>query len=340
MPTFSRHGICSAGHWLIDWHKQIDLYPAPDGLASIQETIRSTGGGAFNLAIDLTKLGADFPIFGLGLIGADREGDWIVEQCGSAGVDTKNLRRSREFSTAFTDVMTEQGSGRRTFFYSAGANAQLSLAEFDSLEQIPAQIFYLGYPGLLPGLEQNLPDGQTGVEHILERAAQCGMLTAIDCVSSASANWPAIRRSLRHCDFVFLNDLEAQLLLGKSKATSPARTTAASVASARALIGCGVRGAVVLHTENNAICCTAGGETFTRGAVHLPSSEMRGTCGAGDALAAGFLFGVQQAMEVSAALELGVCAAATCLREVSASQGILRAPAALAYGRGLGFRHD
>lgn len=50
---------------------------------------------------------------------------------------------------------------------------------------------------------------------------------------------------------------------------------------------------------------------------------MKGTAGAGDALASGILYAIHEEWKISDALRLGVCSAASCLQALSCSKGIL-----------------
>lgn len=62
----ARSGIIGAGNWIVDTTKIIDVYPSQDTLANIQSEEKNNGGGAFNILVDLAKMGADFPPPGAG----------------------------------------------------------------------------------------------------------------------------------------------------------------------------------------------------------------------------------------------------------------------------------
>ena len=68
-----RAGILAGGNWIVDRAKFIDTYPCQDALASILLEAAANGGSPFNLLVDLAKLGARFPLWGVGLIGADAD---------------------------------------------------------------------------------------------------------------------------------------------------------------------------------------------------------------------------------------------------------------------------
>lgn len=336
MEPSERNGILAGGLWLIDSTKHIDRYPEPSRLATVREVVRSNGGGAFNVLVDLAKLGAEFPLSGIGRIGEDAEGRWVEEVCRTHKVSTSELRRSGELPTSCTDVMTEAGSGRRTFFYLPGANALLGPRDF-SFETSPGRIFYLGYPGLLPGLDAADSEGRTGVVATLERARKAGLATAIDLVSADSSDWQAIGNALPQVDLLFSNEWEAARLLQQDHLPEEKVSSRTLRDWGAALLSRGVGRAVVIHCSRGAVCVTRGA-SIQLGSVRVPSEEIRGTCGAGDALAAGFLLGYHRGASWADSLELAVCSAATCLHDLTSSGGVRPWKDCLAYGRRSGFQ--
>jgi sugar/nucleoside kinase (ribokinase family) len=335
MPT-RPPGIVAAGLWLIDSTKYIDRFPEPARLATVSEVVVSNGGGAFNVLIDLAKLGASFPLTAIGRIGDDAGADWILQRCRVHGINTRQLRRTPETKTAATDVMTEAGSGRRTFFYMPGANTRFR-AEDVSWDQCHGRIFYLGYPGLLPQLDPT-GEGNYGLRAILAEASRAGFTTAVDCVSTDSSHWSAYADVLPDIDFLFVNEWEACRLLQAPVPDEEIITADLLEKSGRALIGRGVRNSVVVHAAAGAVCVTKNGPALRLGAVRVPENDVRGTCGAGDALASGFLFGLHEGRCLEDCLRLGICAAATCLHHLTSSDGIRTAEECLAYGQQLGHR--
>jgi sugar/nucleoside kinase (ribokinase family) len=340
-PADRRQGVLCAGLWLVDYLKEIDHYPSPSRLAKISGVARSNGGGAFNVAVDLAKLGGSFPIQSAGVVGRDADGDWIEAHCRSYNIDTTGLRRHPAQPTSFTDVMTERGSGRRTFFYQPGANEWFEAGNVDLNSN--ARLLYLGYPGLLPRLDaRDEESGRSGLDQLLAAATANGFVTAADLVSADQLDWELQAQALPGLDLLFANELEAAKLLGEQgpadmPAAEPGRMAKALARMGKALIERGVRKAVVLHAEGGAVCVERGGGIFARGAVAVPEAGIKGTCGAGDAVAAGFLFGFHEGWASDRSLELGLCAAATCLSQVSSSGGILRWDECLRRGGQLGF---
>src|SRR6185295_13132395 len=124
MKTASNHarrGILAGGNWIIDQVKIIDVYPQREQLGNILSQSPGTGGAPYNTLIDLAKSGAPFPLTGAGLVGEDALGEQILAHCREHKIDTRFIRTTDEAPTSYTDVMTEQATGRRTFFHARGA---------------------------------------------------------------------------------------------------------------------------------------------------------------------------------------------------------------------------
>jgi sugar/nucleoside kinase (ribokinase family) len=332
-----RNGILAGGNWICDHVKTIDVWPEQDGLANILEHSVGNGGGPYNLLKDLSRLRAPFPLAGIGLLGADADGSLILEDCRAHGIDTSGLRSLAGASTSCTDVMAVRGSGRRTFFYDRGANARLAPEHFD-FTKTRARIFYLGYLLLLDGLDALGPDGAPRARGVLSLAREAGMQTALDCVSAAGDRFSAtVVPVLPEIDILFANDYEAEQLSGHSLGRGESLNRRAVEGAARSLAAHGVRGWAVVHFPEGACACSCDGEILWQPAVRVPRERIAGSVGAGDALAAGVLFGAHEGWPMARSLELGVCCAATSLLHKTSSEGVRAANDCLAFGHELGW---
>ncbi len=339
MPqSHSRAGLLAGGNFIIDHVKIIDYYPEEETLATILTQSSGNGGGPYNVLKDLAKLGAGFPLEAVGLIGCDEGADWIVQDCARHVILTDRLQRSPDHGTSYTDAFTVQGTGRRTFFHQPGANAHLAPQHFD-FQDGSGRWFYLAYLMLLDTLDAMQPDGRTGASWVLEAASAAGFLTIADIVSKESPQFSAtVRASLPHLDCLLLNELEAGRIVQRNLRQGGTLDFQAAVAAAREILACGVRRWVVLHAVEGALAVSAGGETICQGSVSLPAGFIKGSTGAGDAFAAGVIHGLHEDLPMDQCLKQGVCAAASCLRHPSASEGILPLEDCLALGGRCGFR--
>jgi sugar/nucleoside kinase (ribokinase family) len=332
-----RSGILAAGNWICDHVKTIDTWPEQDGLANILGHAVGNGGGPYNLLKDLARLRAPFPLAAIGLLGDDADGRLILADCRAHGIDASQLRISEGASTGSTDVMTVRGTGRRTFFHDSGANAGLLPGHFD-FSRFPARIFYLGYLLLLDGLDAPGPDGAPRAREVLRGASSAGMLTSLDCVSAPGGRFRGtVAPVLPEVDVLFANDYEAEQLTETSLGRAAALDRRAVGEAARRLTALGVRRWAVVHFPEGACACSGSGEVVWQPAVRVPRERIAGSVGAGDAFAAGVLYGVHEGWPMASSLELGVCAAARSLLHATCSEGVVPSGECLAFGRELGW---
>jgi sugar/nucleoside kinase (ribokinase family) len=338
MSDSPRQGILAGGNWIIDHVKIIDHFPAQDTLANILAESDGSGGSPYNILVDLAKLGASFPLEAAGLVGEDQDGRTILADCADHGIDTTALRQTSAAPTSYTDVMTVRETGRRTFFHCRGANALLDESHFD-LASSNAKIFHIGYLLLLDRLDAISPDGSTGASRLLENATALGFKTSADLVSEDSNRFATvIRPVLPHLDYLILNEFEAARTTGVP-ITKDGKIVRAELARAAAeLVRAGVREWVVIHFPDGAYARHASGAEAMHGSVNLPSDFIKGAAGAGDAFAAGALFGLHEGLPIGECLRIAVCAAASNLAHPTCTDGILPLDQCLKLGNSFGFR--
>ena len=312
----------------------VDTYPQREQLANIRSQSQGTGGAPYNVAIDLAKMGAKFPLSAAGLVGKDLLGTAILEDCKKRGIDTKFLKATAEAPTSYTDVMTEIGNGRRTFFHNRGANALWDGSDLD-FKKTKARIFHLGYLLLLDAMDA--PDKVYGTRaaKLLAAAQAAGLKTSVDVVSEDSDRFAKIvTPSLKYTDYCILNEIEAGKTTGfKIRSAEGKLDTVALRHAAGALLQFGVREVVVIHFPEGAFARTRKGEDFWQSSLNLPAKYIAGTAGAGDAFCAGVLYGLHEDWELSRSLLTGVCAAAASLAEPTCTGGMKPLDAVLAIAK-------
>lgn len=334
----ARCGLVAGGNWIVDRVKVIDAWPSQDGLASILQQSHSNGGSPYNVLKDLALLGADFPLTGIGRVGDDSDGRFILDDCRRHGIDVTQLRATPATATSYTDVMTVEATGRRTFFHQRGANALLTADDFD-FSRCTARRLHLGYLLLLDRLDELDGKGSSGAAEVLRRARAAGLQTSLDCVSTARGDAAAAAAPvLPHVDVLFANELETQMLTGVSLENNGIVDRSAVARSARQLLSAEVREWVCVHFPAGVLAVNREGAEVWQPSVRVPAAAIRGAAGAGDALAAGVLFGLHEGWAMPECLRLGVCAAAACLHDVSCSGGIRPVPDSLRLGERFGWR--
>jgi sugar/nucleoside kinase (ribokinase family) len=336
----ARRGLLAGGNWIVDQVKLIDVYPQREQLANIRsQTRQGTGGAPYNVIIDLARLGANFPLMGAGLVGKDALGDAILKDCRQHNIDTRYLRATGDADTSYTDVMTEQTDGRRTFFHYRGANA-LWRGEDLNFARTKAAIFHLGYLLLLDSLD--VPDAKFGTKaaRLLAAAQEAGLKTSVDVVSEDSDRFAkVVNPALKYVDYCILNEIEAGKTTGfKVRLLDGRLDTVALRHAAGALLQQGVRELVVIHFPEGAFARTRKGEDMWQSSLKLPEKYVRGTAGAGDAFCAGVLLGLHERWDLRRSLQTGVCVAAASLADPTCTAGVKPLNDCLALGKKYGYR--
>jgi len=337
--TANRRGLLAGGDWIVDHVKTVDVYPQPEQLANIQRQAQGTGGAAYNVLIDLARSGAPFPLFAAGLVGKDDAGRRILDDCKEHKIDTRHLGTTPKAPTSFTDVMTEQNSGRRTFFHSRGANALWDGAGLD-FKKIKARIFHLGYLLLLDALDEADARFGTRAARLLSAAQAAGLKTSVDVVSEESERFAQIVvPALKFVDYCILNEIEAGKITGfKIRQPDGRLDTVALRHAAGALLQQGARELVMIHFPEGAFARTRKGEDVWQSSVKLPAKCIVGMVGAGDAFCAGVLLGLHEGWELQRCLLTGVCIAAASLSEPTCTAGVKNLSTSLALAKKFAFQ--
>jgi sugar/nucleoside kinase (ribokinase family) len=331
-----RSGIIAGGNWIVDHVKMIDRWPPQDALANIRSQFSSNGGSAYNVLKNVARLGAAFPLEAVGLVGDDEAGAFIRDDCERHGIDVTRLLKSKTAPTSYTDVMTEEGTGRRTFFHCRGANAELAPEHFD-FSRSQARIFHLGYLLLLDRLDAATDSGTAAVE-VLRAARAAGLKTSADVVSEHSDRFArVVRPALPELDYLFLNEFEIAQVTGMVTTREGRIDLAAIARAAQELIRSGVREWVFVHFPAAVLACGARGEAVWQSSLRVPAAHIQGAVGAGDAFASGVLWGLHENAPIADALRLGVCAAAASLAHPTCSEGVRSRAECLALAERFGF---
>lgn len=331
----TRSGILSAGNFIVDYVKIIDHYPQQDMLASIQSESQANGGGPYNVLKDLAAMQAGFPLAACGLVGDDANGHWIRQDCAAHGIDATQLHSTAERSTSYTDAMTVQSSGRRTFFHQRGANA-LFAEEHCDCSQTQARILHLGYLMLLDHMDSFDAEGRTHASRLLEKAQASGLVTSVDMVSTENPRFREIALSaLPYTDHLIINEIEAARVLSRPLAADDFQSL---LSAAQEILAMGVQQSVTIHVEHGATACTRDGQAHIQASLSLPAGFSQGATGAGDAFAAGLLYGLHEGLSLPERLHLAVCTAAASLSHPTPSGGMKPVKECLALAEAFGFR--
>lgn len=312
-----RRGIICGGCWLVDHNNSITHWPEQETLTEIVARELQGGGPAHNMAIDLARLDPEFPVWAMGVVGNDDAGRLLIAACAEHGIDHTALRVLDGVGTSHTDVMTVRTTGKRTFFHHQGANALLSPEDFD-FSDTQARILHLGAPGIHARMDKPYESDPNGWVTVLRRARAAGLRTNLEMISGAPEE---IRRlvlpCLPHLDSLIINDYEAGVLTGIDVVSAGVTSAGAARRAAVALLVSGPLGLVAIHFPGGCVAATRDGDVYAKASLEVPANEIKGSNGAGDAFAAGLLYGLHESWPINEGLSLALCSAASALRSVS-----------------------
>ncbi len=313
-------GIIGAGNWIIDKVKLIDRWPDEGELCNILGQESGWGGGPCNVLFDIAALGSDIPLYAAGVLGRDAEGEQLRQQIRERGIDDRYMSYSDSAATSFTDVMTVQRSGRRTFFHNRGANAELDYPHLAPID-VPARIFYLGYLLLLDALDRVDPDHGTMAARVLKAMRAKGYRTVVDVVSEDAARFQdTVLPALSQIDCLVINEVEAGCCSGRDvRKADGTLDREALLASASLLLEGGIQELVVVHCPEGAVAIEKSGALHAVPSCHIEPDAIVGSVGAGDAFCAGLLYGLHEDLPIMESLRLGVADAWFNLHSATAS---------------------
>lgn len=318
-----RNGIAIGGNIVFDHVKIIDSYPKQGNLSTILSMRRSVGGALPNTLIDLAIMDENIPLEGIGVTGCDEPGDFVINLLKKHGINTDMIARQDMLGTSFTDVMTVQSTGARTFFHFRGANSLLDISHFD-FNRIKAGILHIGYALLLDKLDAYDPEYGTVLARTFFLARSNGVKTSLDVVSENSDRFSRIvPPSLKYTDYCTINEVEASLITG-----IPARDKDERLILDNMELICvrlkqmGVAHWVVVHAPEGAFALDEHNDFYIQPSLELPDGYIKGTVGAGDAFCAGVLYSIYKGWDIKKAVQTGTAAAASCLSEVDSTSGM------------------
>ena len=316
--------ICVAGNMIVDILYPVTGLPGPGELTSIEEGIsRSTGGAVCNVLGCLAAMDPGLPLMALGRVGADGEGDFILETLGKhKNVDLSMVKR--EGKSSFTAVMADSVSNERTFFHYRGANALFCEEDID-WEKIDVEFLHIGYILLLDSLDEEDSKYGTRMARLLSHARERGIKTSIDLVSETGDRFKRlVPPALRYTDYCIINEIEAGQVTGIALRDEEGKLVEKKVLRALEEIKkLGVSRWVVIHCPEGGYGIDSRGEPEISAAFNLPAGYIKGKVGAGDAFCAGTLYAASEGAGLREGLELGNAAAAASLSRPGSTEGML-----------------
>ena len=308
-----KNSIVFCGNIITDQVKMISRWPDKGMLVPIASVGRAVGGSVCNTAIDLKTLDPSVVVKAVGKVGTDDNGDFTVEFLRSKGIDCSSVWRTKYLPTSFTDVMTVEETGERTFFNLHGADSTLVPDDID-VAKLDCGIFHFGYLLLLDGMDAYDEEYGTKAARLLAAVRARGIRTSLDIVSEQSERFMRIvRPALKHVDYCIINEIEASSATGRDPADMRGMC--------EALFELGVGERVVIHCPERSVTMGRAGDYAELGSLKLPEGWIVGSTGAGDAFCAGMLYSLLKGIDPVEGMRIASCAAAMNLTAVDSIGG-------------------
>ncbi|WP_026574236.1 carbohydrate kinase family protein [Bacillus sp. UNC438CL73TsuS30] len=260
------------------------------------------GGVARNFAENLSRLGLSTSL--MTCVGDDKEGNWILKETKSQGVDVSQVW-----------VLPTERTGTYTTLLDITGESTVSMADMNIYEKLTTSMFEEKWSFITAStavfLDTNIPE--ECISYIIKRCSDVNIPIYIDPVSSAKA-----RKLPSHLDGVKLlvpNRKEAEILSGinidsiKDCQTACERIRKRGVQNV--IITLGDQGAYYFSTEESG---------------HLPpfKSDVVDDTGAGEAFASCAIYGIMNEESLVSACQLGLAGAALTLQTEKSISSFLK----------------
>ena len=224
-------------------------------------------------------------------------------------------------ATDYTFAVSSLETGQRTHFSFYGTSDLLTPDHFNFTSN--HRILHLGLPGLHRVMDGAWRGEANGWVATLKAARSAGLATNLELPGVAPERLAElVRPCLAHLDFLIVNDAEIAAISGIATIVDGKTDPHACVSAAKAVLAAGVLKLVAVHFPMGAIVADRDGSLHTRPSVRVPQSDIKGANGAGDAFAAGFLYGVHEGWNHDECLALAHATAAASLRRISATGAV------------------
>ena len=293
--------VCLGAHIVDILGRPVTDIPPGQGRRVLEEIRVTAAGTAAGTAVDLAKLGAS--VTGMGPIGQDRLGDFLIGVLREYGIETRHLARKEGVATPAT-MLPIRPDGSRPALHAPGAMGSLTADDVDLDAIAAADALHIGGPDVLgafttaalPDVLRHAYDNDVlvtmdllsvGDEHTLERLAP-----ALQWVRYFIPNDDQLRRITRRND---LGEAAAELL--------------------------------ALGVECVAVTCGADGSLLITGdgLLEVPALDVAvvDTTGCGDAYSAGLITGLLTGRSLESAARLATAASALVATGLGSDAGIV-----------------
>jgi len=279
-----------------------------DGEQVVTESMSFPGGSAANTVYGLAKLGVNTGF--VGAVGADKAGKQLIESLRAAGMDISQIRVKRAAHTG-TATCISDNLGRRAIYLSPGANDLLTAKDIDLHYVKQSQLVHFS---------SFVSEAQFALQ--IDVAKKLGDKVKISLALGmlyASKGLKALAPLLERSHISYMNRDEIEKLTGLDFRNGARKCLGLGCCIVVVTLGKGI--ARDKDRTITSYILDAKGE-YEIEAVKTSAGSKLETVGAGDALAAGFLFGLLKDKEIAECGLLGDIMAHFAIREPGARMGL------------------
>jgi len=249
------------------------------------------GGKGGNQAVQCAKLG--LPAYMAAAIGDDFMGEYLYAALKEYGVEVSRVRKEPGTSTGFA-MACAAGEGNLFATIVKGTNDCFALKDIDALddlfEKAAIVILQLEIPIFI-------------VEYCITKAKTKGCIVILNTAPAKEI----ARTSLASCDYLIMNEIEAQFYCGISSITAVNSGEYAQRLAAEFNI------TIIITLGKDGAVVSSGGTPFKHfPAFNIPALE---TTGAGDSFIGGLAYGIIKKLALEKTLEFASCCSAVTIQK-------------------------
>ncbi len=282
-----------------DYLYMVDSLASGDYQATITKTFGSPGGSSANTIYSLAKLGIRTGF--LGALGADVEGEQILSQMGEVGIETSKIKILSTEITSKVFVFVDK-TGERAMYSLPGASS-IFRAEAVEIRWLSEGKYTIFSP--IPGFDY-LEHQKNIINQINQTTKVIFMPGALYCKYSYSG----FEDVISNLYLMILNRREVKDLTDRDY-----------ISGAKWLVDQGCSIVAVTTGADGCLICD-GEECLTVATPKLPNEKMIDSTGAGDAFAAGLVYGILNKKSLTQSALYGNLTARFCIQSVGARFGL------------------
>lgn len=283
--------VIGMGALNVDYTYKVDEIIGDDEI-DIKDYQKFGGGSATNTIYGLAKLGANCGF--VGAIGDDEDGNFILGDIQSVKINTESIAIKKGIKTGLTIILIDK-IGRRAIYVLPGANREISKKDLSLNYFNRSKIIHFS---------SFAEDKQLQLQKwIIKNVSPEVKISFAPGALYIKKGLKNIQSILERCEILLINQSEIETLMGRDYPKAVDRILK---------LGC----KIILVTLAGAGCFIATKEKKIK--VPVMKTKVIDTTGAGDAFAAGFLYGYLNQYNLEKSAIMGNILASCCVEKMGA----------------------